>query len=147
MFKKSSFGSNSTELIPAPFLRRLAAMVYDSFIVFSFLLLATTFALIINKGKSLLPYQGLFLTYLFISTGLFLGWFWTRGGQTLGMLSWKIKLVDDKGQKIHWARAFLRYTLSIPSIGLGAIGLIWCLFDKDKQSLHDRLAKTKVVKR
>ncbi len=146
MFKRKSSEAGLIGL-PAPLYRRLAAMVYDLFIVFSFLLLATTIALIINKGQSLLPYQYLFLTYLFISTGLFLGWFWTRGGQTLGMLAWKIKLVDDNGINISWTTAFLRYTLAIPSIGLGAIGLMWCLFDKNKQSLHDRLAKTKVVNR
>jgi uncharacterized RDD family membrane protein YckC len=138
--------SNSTNS-PAPLFHRLAAMVYDSFILFSFLLLATTLALIANKGQSLLPYRIYFLSYLFIVTGLFLAWFWQKGGQTLGMLAWKIKLVDEQNQRISWRRAFLRYVLCLPSLGLFGIGLLWCLFDKNKQSLHDLIAKTKVVKR
>jgi hypothetical protein len=60
---------NSADLyIPAPVLRRLAAIVYDSFIVFSFLILATGLALMVNQGKSLLPYRNFFLAYLILST-------------------------------------------------------------------------------
>lgn len=130
----------------APLFRRLAAMVYDSFIVFSFLLLVTSIALLANKGGSLLPYKPYFLTYLILSTGLFLSWFWHRGGQTLGMLAWKIKVIDASGEPLRWPKALWRYFIAIPSITLGGLGLFWCLIDKDRQSLHDRLAGTKMVK-
>lgn len=141
--------SNQTNLSAfpsAPLARRLAALVYDSFIVFSFLLLATTIALAMNKGQSLLPYRLFFITYLFISTGFFLGWFWKTSGQTLGMLAWKIRVITQDGKPLTWPLALKRYALAFFSVGLAGIGLIWCLFDKDKQSLHDRVLATRVIK-
>ncbi|MGD9592775.1 MAG: RDD family protein [Candidatus Berkiella sp.] len=131
---------------PAPFFRRIAAMIYDSFIVFSFLLLATTIVLLINQGHSLQPYRLLFLSYLFISTGLFLGWFYKTSGQTLGMLAWKIRVVSSSGKPITWSQAIKRYALSYLSLGLAGIGILWCLFDKDKQSLHDKMLNIRVIK-
>ncbi|MBS0287280.1 MAG: RDD family protein [Proteobacteria bacterium] len=138
--------ANLSDFPSAPFLRRIAALVYDSFIVFSFLLLATTIALAVNHGQSLMPYRWLFISYLFISTGLFLSWFWITSGQTLGMLAWKIKVINQDGKTLTWKQAFLRYCVGFFSLGLGAIGLLWCLFNQDKQSLHDILLKTRVIK-
>ncbi len=141
--------SNQTDLSvfpSAPLARRLAALVYDSFIVFSFLLLATTIALAMNKGQSLLPYRLWFTSYLFISTGFFLGWFWKTSGQTLGMLAWKIRVITQDGKPLTWPLALKRYALAFFSVGLAGFGLIWCLFDKDKQSLHDRVLATRVIK-
>ncbi len=141
--------SNSPNLINfpnAPFFRRFAALVYDSFIVFSFLLLATTIALIVNKGASLQPYRWLFLAYLFISTGLFLSWFWKTSGQTLGMLAWKIRVVNGEGTALTWRQAFCRYLLSFVTILCGGLGFLWCLIDKEKQSLHDRMLHFKMIK-
>lgn len=131
--------------VPAPLFRRFGAMVYDGFIVFSFWIVATALALCINQGNSLLPYQGLFLGYLFFVTGIFFSFFWHKRGQTLGMLAWRIALVDENQAPVSWSRAFLRYTLSWMSLLLGGLGLFWCIVDKNKQTLHDRLAKTKMV--
>ena len=129
-----------------PFWRRMAAFVYDGFIIFSLLMLATTIALFINQGDSLLPHRSLFLLYLIIMTGLLLTWCWHRGGQTVGMLAWKIKIVDNHDQLITWKRALLRYILSLASFIFCGVGFIWCLIDKEHQSLHDRLARTKLIK-
>jgi uncharacterized RDD family membrane protein YckC len=130
-----------------PFWRRLAAMLYDTFVVFSFIILATAVALLLNHGHSFLPIRYLFLTYLLVSTGLFLSWFWQRGGQTLGMLAWKMKVVDGNGERLTWRKAFLRYWLAMVTLSAGGIGLWWCLFNKQKQSLHDLILKTKIVMR
>jgi uncharacterized RDD family membrane protein YckC len=137
----------STDLyIPASFQRRLAAILYDSFVVCSFVLLITIIAFIVNKGRSFLPYQEVFISYLIVGTGFFLAFFWQKSGQTLGMLAWKIKVVDFSHNKLTWKKALLRYFLAFFSVGMGGVGLLWCLLDKDQQSLHDRLAGTKVVR-
>lgn len=137
----------STDLyIPASFLRRLAAILYDSFVVCSFVLLITIIAFIVNKGRSFLPYQEIFISYLIVGTGFFLAWFWQKSGQTLGMLAWKIKVVDTYHNNISWKRALLRYYLAFIGLTMGGVSLLWCLLDKDQQSLHDRLAGTKVVR-
>lgn len=130
----------------AGFWRRLGALFYDSFVVFSFWILATALALWLNKGESLLSHHALFLTYLFLVTGLFLGYFWHKKGQTLGMLAWKIAVVDENNAPLSWKQAWIRYTLGCLSCCLGGLGFLWCLVDKHRKPLHDRLAKTKVIR-
>ncbi|MFI4937706.1 MAG: RDD family protein [Candidatus Berkiellales bacterium] len=129
----------------APILKRCAAFIYDSFIVVTFLLLMTAFALMLNQGHSLLPYRIYFLIYLFLTTGLFLSWIWHTRGQTIGMLAWKIKVLDPDQQKLSWSRAFYRYCTAFITLSCGGIGLLWCLIDKDKQSLYDRIAGTRLI--
>ena len=128
----------------APFWRRLAALVYDAFIVFSFLLFVTAIALTVTQRDSFLDYRITYLSYLILCLGLFLTWLWKKSGQTLGMLAWKIKLVDNNHHLLTWKKAWLRYFISVVSVGCGA-GLLWCLIDKNKQSLHDKLSNTKVI--
>ncbi len=132
-------------LVNAPFYRRLFALVYDSFVVFSFLILMTGLALALNQGGSLQPHQGLFLTYLFVSTALFVGWFWQRAGQTLGMLAWRIKVVNDDLSPLTWRTALKRFMIGTACLAAGGIGLFWCLFDKNKLALQDKLTKTRVI--
>lgn len=140
-----SHQTNTDILHNATFLRRLCALVYDSFVVFSFLILITGLALAANQGNSLLPHQELFLAYLFIGTGLFIGWFWQKAGQTLGMLAWRIKLVNEDFSPVTWRTAICRYLIGTVCLALGGIGLLWCLFNKEKRALQDILTKTRVV--
>jgi uncharacterized RDD family membrane protein YckC len=66
-------------------------------------------------------------------------WSWLRGGQTLAMKAWHIRIVEVTPVKaiVRLALAFLL----VPT----AISLIWALFDRDRQFLHDRLAGTRLV--
>ena len=66
-------------------------------------------------------------------------WSWLRGGQTLAMKAWKIRLVD-----VTPGKALLRFFLAIvlvPSL----VSIVWTFFDRDRQFLHDRLAGTRLV--
>ena len=64
-------------------------------------------------------------------------WCWLRGGQTLAMRAWKIRLVD-----VTPARAVLRFLLAL---ALLPASVLWALVDRDRQFLHDRLAGTRLV--
>ena len=66
-------------------------------------------------------------------------WCWLRGGQTLAMKAWKIRLVE-----VTPAKAILRFLCSLIFVPTG-ISLLWALFDKDRQFLHDRLSGTRLV--
>lgn len=136
---------NASYYLPASVFRRLAALIYDAFIVFSIAILATAFALILNEGQSFQNVQYLFLSYLFIVIASFLTWFWQRSGQTLGMLSWKIKVVQADSKPLTWKKAWVRLLVAIPFSLLFGITWLWCLFDKQKQSLHDRICGTQVI--
>jgi uncharacterized RDD family membrane protein YckC len=127
------------------FFRLFAAIIYDSFVLFSFWILLTAFALILNQGNSLLLYRFYFLSYLFIATGILLSYFWCKKGQTLGMAAWRIKLVQENGSPLSCSQAIIRYLVGSLSFFLGGIGFVWCLFNKNHQPLHDVVAKTNVV--
>jgi uncharacterized RDD family membrane protein YckC len=66
-------------------------------------------------------------------------WSWLRGGQTLPMKAWKIRLVE-----VTPGRAILRFLLAFFLLPTGA-SLVWVLFDRDRQFLHDRLAGTRLI--
>jgi uncharacterized RDD family membrane protein YckC len=64
-------------------------------------------------------------------------WCWLRGGQTLAMKAWHIRLVDVTPQK-----ALIR--LLVAGLLL-PVSILWALFDRERQFLHDRLAGTRLV--
>jgi uncharacterized RDD family membrane protein YckC len=62
------------------------------------------------------------------------------------MQTWRLKLVDSAtGATPTLARALARYVLCWPSLLFFGAGLLWSLFDRDRQFLHDRLAGTRIV--
>ena len=75
----------------------------------------------------------------------FYGWFWTHGGQTLGMKAWNLYLVYPDGKFINWRTALIRYISAIFSwLALG-IGFSWILLNQGKQAWHDILSNTQIV--
>jgi uncharacterized RDD family membrane protein YckC len=64
-------------------------------------------------------------------------WCWLRGGQTLAMKAWRIRLVDVTPRK-----ALLRFALAL---ALLPVSILWALVDRDRQFLHDRLAGTRLI--
>ena len=73
---------------------------------------------------------------LAVFAGYFL-WCWLRGGQTLAMKAWRIRLVEVTPRK-----ALLRFLLALALLPLS---IAWAFFDRDRQFLHDRLAGTRLV--
>jgi uncharacterized RDD family membrane protein YckC len=85
------------------------------------------------------------LIYLLLAFGFF-GWFWTHGGQTLGMRAWKIRVVDLNNNPLTWTQAGMRFLWSLASWMTFGLGYIWAFFDPDKLTLHDRMSKTRLVR-
>ena len=76
----------------------------------------------------------------------FYGWFWTHGGQTLGMKAWGLYLVKADGKFIDWNTALHRYVVAIFSwLSLG-LGFTWVLLNKRKRAWHDIATKTQIIK-
>ena len=76
------------------------------------------------------------LFILVVFAGYFL-WCWLRGGQTLAMKAWHIRVVD-----ITPGKAVARFFLAL---ALLPVSIVWALFDRDRQFLHDRLAGTRLI--
>ncbi|MBL8472428.1 MAG: RDD family protein [Rhodocyclaceae bacterium] len=85
--------------------------------------------------------------HVFALFGAYFVWYWTRGGQTLAMQTWRIRVTDAvRGSpEIPVSRALLRYLLCWPSLMFFGAGIVWAFIDRDRQFLHDRLAGTRVV--
>ena len=92
----------------------------------------------------LLPTGWLYLHILFLLGGYFV-WSWHRNGRTLAMQTWKLRLVSITGEVPTLGQLMTRFVLAWPSILFLGAGLIWAVFDHDRQFLHDRLAGTRLV--
>ncbi|MBU0752030.1 MAG: RDD family protein [Gammaproteobacteria bacterium] len=126
--------------------RRLASLLYESLLLLG--VWAATFmlphlALGMAFGVTL-PGPVLILHVVAVFGAYFI-WYWSHGGQTLAMQTWKLQLLMADGYKPPLPRLLLRYALAWPSLLLGGIGLLWALFDRDRQFLHDRLAGTRIA--
>ena len=72
-------------------------------------------------------------------------WCWLRGGQTLAMKTWRIRLVAKDGHgRVSPRAALLRFVCALFLVPT-AIGIFWALVDRDRQFLHDRLAGSLLV--
>lgn len=100
-------------------------------------------------GTASLPMYGwihhIFQFYLFLVIGLYFVWCWLRGGQTLAMKTWRLKLEGVTGEPINPSQALARYLLAWCSFLTAGLGFLWAIVDRDGQFLHDRLAATRIV--
>lgn len=126
--------------------RRFAALLYDLIVLFGILLLATS--LVVIPASTLsgaeVRLDGwlliLFRIYLVAVGYGFVGYFWVHGGQTLGMRTWRMRLVQDNGQPLSrgatWRRLFWATLIPAP------VGLLLIPFDPQGLAPHDRLSQT-----
>ncbi len=84
--------------------------------------------------------------YLATVVGAYFMFCWLRSGQTLAMKTWGLRLVDQTGVGLSPRKAFVRYLLALAGTLCGAVGFLWALVDADRQFLHDRLMRTRIVK-
>jgi uncharacterized RDD family membrane protein YckC len=127
--------------------RRLVAIFYDIWLVAAIWLLGATADTLVRAGLEVgsadfhLPLQ----LYLLISPAVFFSWFWTHGGQTLGMRSWRLRLLDSGGEPVTLKQSLVRYGAALLSLLPFGLGYLWVLFDRDGLAWHDRLSKTRLV--
>jgi len=147
--------------------RRLSSMLYESMLLFGVLFLSGwLFSTLLQQRHALYLRHALEM-WLFLVLALYFIWFWTHGGQTLAMKTWRFRVVDRHGAPLRLWRATWRFLLAwlwiLPGLALAAAVhsrqwalvlipagniVLWALsarLDKDGQFLHDRLAGTRLV--
>jgi len=68
-------------------------------------------------------------------------------GQTLGKMAVGIKVIDQEtGQPVGLGRGFVRYIGKIISALVVFVGYFWMLWDSDKQTWHDKMVRSLVVR-
>lgn len=122
--------------------RHLAIITYDSLLLLALLFLATAVVLPFNSGEAFTSTQYFFPFYLFTISFLYYGWFWTHGGQTLGMKTWKIKALTLEKKPMTWLDALKRFLSATISWLLLGLGFLWKIIDKKQYTWYDRLSKT-----
>ena len=133
-------------LSPPGLLCRLGAMAYDILLLLAILmLLSYPYVWLTGGTKPGLPVKTLYQLYLLAICFLFYGGFWVHGGQTLGMRTWRIKLVRSDGGPITWTIAFKRFFSALFSLLCLGLGFLWVLYDRDKLAWHDRWSGTRLI--
>ncbi len=161
---------------------RLAAIVYDGMLILALLFLVGTVLTVIGtlltmqtgtesaQARSLpVWYQNIVMTPSFILTLVgFYGLFWRRGGQTLGMQTWRLKTVNDSGRLLSWGQSFKRImAASLMPLVFGVIGSLiggsraiiltsaflglvfnyaFCLFNRRGLAVQDMISNTVTLK-
>ena len=128
-------------------------MIYESLLVTAVLFVASFVFLLAFRDTGSPFFKPAFQLTLLIVAGAYFIWFWTHGGQTLAMQTWKMRIVksasvinaDSMDAGISLRQALMRYLFALIGIGLLGCGILWALFDRDRQFLHDRLAGTRIV--
>lgn len=150
--------------------RRLLANFYDFLLLSGVLFTVSVCSVAINRGEAVS--HPVYYIALLAASFVFYGWFWTHDGQTLGMRTWKVKIITENGRKLTWKQAAIRFTaatvvllpaiigllwlfdperttkgLIIASLALlpTVIGVIWMLFDPEKLAWHDKLSATRLI--
>jgi uncharacterized RDD family membrane protein YckC len=128
-------------------LRRLAAIFYDSWLIVALWLIGVTLDFFIRQALGL-DTEGAHLLLQFYLLAVpfgFFGWFWTHGGQTLGMRAWRLRLFDEHGGPVNWKTALIRVAAAHLSVFALGLGYLWVLFDPEKRTWHDRISRTRLV--
>jgi len=126
----------------ASLFRQLAAMVYDSLLIFAVLFFAAAVAIVFHHGEAI-ESNPFFSLYLLLTWFTYYAFFWHRSGQTLGMRAWKIRIVTEHGGNPGWATGYLRLLFALLSFSCFGLGYLWRLFKP--YTWHDRLSRTRIV--
>jgi len=148
--------------------KRLLVMVYDGLLLFSVLFFTSAlwmlmFTLLAPESLYLDPSKleahklasftalGKGLAFSIVALNIlavsffFYGWFWTHGGQTLGMRAWHLYLTKPDGKFIDWPLAAKRYSAALLSWACCGLGFLWVLFHPQRKAWHDLLSNTQIV--
>ncbi|WP_294000792.1 RDD family protein [Sphaerotilus sp.] len=155
--------------LPTPGLRRrMAAMLYEGVVLFGVLMVSGLLFSTLTGQRHALQGRLALQAFLFAMLGVYFAWFWVHSGQTVAMKTWHVRVVRQDGRALTWPHALGRYVLSwlwfLPALGVAAVlklhtsgqyalllaagvatyaGMAWWL--PDRQFLHDRLSRTRLV--
>ena len=148
----SNNAEKAVQVTLASFWKRLFAWFYDLLGALGIFILAVTIGLLVLYIISL-PFVEdfsqistaaskniLWSVYLFLAVQYYYVWCWVKGGQTVGMKTWRLQLYKADGTLLNWKEAYIRSFLS-----LGGLGNLWSLVDSEKRGWHDFIFDTRVV--
>ena len=126
----------------ANFGQRLVAFIIDVVIVSIALFVLVGIAFAIDDALGVVAY-----IIAIIGGALYFAYFeGSPSGQTVGKKAVSIRVVDyNTGGPLGFGRGLIRWVARIPSQLVCYLGYFWMLWDREKQTWHDKLATTVVV--
>ena len=125
--------------------RRIAAGCYDGLLLIAVWMLTTLALVAVRGGQPVPPAQPGYQLLLLGATAAFFISSWLRGGQTLGMRAWRLRVERQAGGGLDFRTGVIRFLAGLLSVLSCGLGLLWLWIDRDELTWHDRLAGTQVV--
>lgn len=135
---------NLHKLETAGFLRRLMSNLYDWLLVLAIMMVVSV-PVVAVIDDAIAPGNAFYRLTLALVAAAFFIFFWSHGGQTLGMKAWRLKLVNRDGTAANTKAAAQRFIFACLALLPAGLGFVWLIWDRDKLSWQDRLSKTRVV--
>jgi uncharacterized RDD family membrane protein YckC len=128
----------------APLFRRTLSLGYEALLLTAVLWCAGLLYALIEVPSTATHPRVFYQAYLLVVAGIYFAWQW-RGGQTLPMKTWRMRLVTQYGNAVSVRQASLRYAVASVGLLFFGIGFLWAFVDPERQFLHDRLGGTRIV--
>ncbi|MCC6202049.1 MAG: RDD family protein [Gammaproteobacteria bacterium] len=131
--------------MPVTLPRRLAAILYDLLLLAGVLFAASLPLIALRGGAAITPGDPVYLGYLLLVSYGYFAHGWVHGGQTLGMKSWRVRLVSVTAAPFGYRRALLRFLVALGSWACCGVGFFWSLADPQRRGWHDRASGTALI--
>ena len=131
--------SNASALV------RLAAFFYDALLMLAIWFVVGGIAVSINGGESLAHNNPFMPSIMFVVWVSFNLYFWRRGGQTLGMRAWRLRLLSTTGKPLTLTQSILRLVMAVPAFCCFYLGYLWMHFNEKGLTWHDKYSETRVI--
>jgi uncharacterized RDD family membrane protein YckC len=134
---------------PASLWLRLLAGLYDLLPLLGLWFFAGAIALGLAGGAletHVIERKLLTQMLLLAFTALYFVISWTRGGQTIGMRAWRLRVRRADGARLTWPRALLRFGVALISLAAFGIGFLWALLDPQQRTWHDIATATTLMR-
>jgi len=153
-------------LTAPPLRRRMTAWLYEGVMLFGVVMLPGLLFGVATNTRHALDNRHALQAFLFAVLGLYFVYFWIKG-QTLAMKTWRIRVVDRRGQPLTFWPALRRYLLcwlwflpplaalapfklsggevAVLMLGWVAVWALLSRFQPQRQFWHDILAGTRLV--
>jgi len=135
--------------VPAPLAWRLLAATYDLLPLLALWFTAAALSVGVTGGALDVHRLGdklLVQSIAIAGTAVYFIASWVRGGQTIGMRAWRLRIVRGDGRPLGTARALLRFAVALISLAAVGLGYAWALIDERQRTWHDIAADTLMVR-